>query len=198
MRTLLLMLLPLAGLGCGGKSYLTYQGLPPAPSPSGKVAIEVRDVREPNGRTAGHDVVGAQTQVLMPAPRPIRLDPPETVPGTLARLFSDAARAAGIGVAAPAATDATGKLVVEVFRFWCSGYDPVYKVDISVRLTLTDPSGAQARVPAQPLSIQGSSTRCHAAYQKSLTQLLDVARTVLSADAMKSAAASGAPSATGR
>src|SRR4051812_38383203 len=45
MRTLLLMLLPLAGLGCGGKSYLTYQGLPPAPSPSGKVAIEVRDVR---------------------------------------------------------------------------------------------------------------------------------------------------------
>jgi hypothetical protein len=187
MRKLLLLLLPAVILGCGGKSYLTYKGLPAAPSLDGKVAIEVRDGREPNGRTAEHDVVGAQTRVLVPAPLPIKLDQPETVPGTLARLFSDAARAAGIGVVAPTATDATGKLIVEVYRFWCSGYDPVYKVDISVNLIVADPSGAQVRVPGQPLSITGSSTRCHGAYEKSLTQLLNVAKTVLAGDPVKKA-----------
>jgi hypothetical protein len=200
MRKLLLMLLlPLAlGVvtGCGGsKTYLMYKAAPPAPALNGKVAIEVRDGREPNHGGGQNDVVGAETKAFVPVPTPVRLKAPEDVTGTVAKLLADAAQAAGLGVAAPGASDGTSKIVVEVQRFWCTGYDPVYKVDATLSVIVTDPSGAQVRVPGQPVHGEAAAGRCRGAYQKALSQLFESARAVLGADPVKAAAV--AASATG-
>jgi hypothetical protein len=192
MRKLLMLLLPVAGVGCGG-TYLTYKAQPPAPSLNGKVAIEVRDTREAGRGGDKTDQVGLQTGAFG-VPAPIRLRAPEDVSGTVHKLVGEAAQSAGVAVVPPGASDATGKLLVEVQRFWCTGYSPAYKGDVTLSLTVTDPSGAQVRVPGQPLHAEAGGMDCRGIYKKILTQLFDSTRTALSAEPLRSAAVSGTPS----
>jgi hypothetical protein len=192
MRKLVVLLLPVVMVGCGG-TYLTYKTQPAAASLSGKVAIEVRDAREPNRGGDKKEQIGLQTGAFG-VPAPIRLKAPEEVAGTVAKLITESANAAGVAVVPPGAPDATGKLVVEVQRFWCTGYNPAYKADVTLSLTVTDPSGAQVRVPGQPLHADAGGMECRGIYKKLLTQLFQTAKTAMAADPIKAAAAGAAPS----
>ena len=65
-------------------------------------------------------------------------------------------------------------------RFWCTGYSPAYKADVTASLGVTDPTGAQVRVPGMPLHAEGGGVDCKHIFRKTLTSFFDATRAMLS------------------
>jgi len=173
---LALPLFAVFAVGCG--PYLQYRAAKPAPTFNGRVAIEVRDSREPKAGGQDHAEVGMQTGAFG-IPTMIKLDDPMAVTVTTAALVADAARAAGFGVVGPGDAP-TAKVVIDVQRFWCTGYNPVYKADVTASLSVMDASGTQIRVPGMPLHAEDGGMNCKRIYYKTLSMLFDAARAMLS------------------
>lgn len=178
--------LSLLAAGCG--PYLQYRAQPPAPSPVGKVIVEVRDRREPN-QGGDHKEQVRMRSGAFGVPDEIRVDGAMTVSETMRQLVSDAALAAGIGVAAKGQeAGATARVVVDIDRLWCAGYHPVYKGDVTASLMVLDPAGQQVRVAGQPVRGENGGTDCKRIYKKALTDFFNNARALLSAPRLRDAA----------
>ncbi len=170
--------LSLLAVGCG--PYLQYKSAPPAPGPSGKVIIEVRDEREPKRGGDKKEEVGVHSGTFG-IPDEIRVDGPMTVTDTMTRLFGDAARAAGLAVAAKGdESGATSRVLVSVQRLWCTGYHPAYKADVTASVSILDPAGQQIRVPGQPVHAEDGGMDCKRIYKKTLTDFFNATRTLFS------------------
>src|SRR3954471_1526079 len=116
--------------GCGG-SYLQYKSQPPAPSPAGKIIVEVRDSREPKVGGDKKELVGMQTGAFG-IPTAIKVGSPTTVAETVQKLVGEAAMSAGVGVAGKGEeAGATARVIIGIQRFWCTGYNPAYKGDVT-------------------------------------------------------------------
>lgn len=184
-----LLALSLFAAGCGG-TYLQYKPMPPAPTPAGKIIVEVRDSRE-TGKGGDHkERVGMMTGTFG-IPSPVKASSPTEVSEVMARLIGEAAMSAGIGVAAPNDPGATSRVIVDVQRLWCTGYSPVYKGDVTASLQIMDPAGQQLRIPGQPLHADDTGMDCRRIYRKALTDLFKNAQ-ALFAQAQVHAAATGA------
>jgi hypothetical protein len=179
-------LLAFAAVGCG--PYLQYKSQPPAPSPAGKILVEVRDSREPKVGGDRKDYVGMQTGAFG-IPNPIKVPSPTTVSETMHNLIAEAAMSAGVGVAAKGdEASATARVIVDVQRFWCTGYNPVYKGDVTASVMVTDPNGQQIRVPGQPLHGEDSGMNCQSIYKKALTDFFNTTKAMLSMPNIQAAA----------
>jgi hypothetical protein len=173
-KTLSFAALALLAVGCG--PYLQYRSQPPAPSPAGKVIVEVRDNREPKRGGDKKEEVGVRTGAFG-IPDEIRVDSPMTVTETIYKLVSQAALSAGVGVAGKGEEpSATARVIVDINRLWCAGYNPVYKGDVTASLTVLDPGGQQVRVVGQPLHGEDGGMECKRIYKKALTDLFNNAR----------------------
>lgn len=191
MKTPSLLALSLLAVGCG--PYLQYKAQPPAPSLQGKVVVEVRDAREPGKGGNQHEQVGVHTGTFG-IPDEIRVDGPMVVTDTMQELVSQAAEAAGIGVTRAGDPAATARVVVDVQRLWCAGYNPAYKGDVTAGLMITDPTGQQVRVPAQPLHAEDGGMDCKRIYKKALTDFFKATRALFETPPIR-AAATGIPTA---
>jgi hypothetical protein len=177
--------LPLLAVGCG--PYLQYKAQPPAPSLQGKVVVEVRDAREPGKGGNQHEQVGVQ-RGSFGIPDNIRVESPTMVADTMHSLVSDAAMAAGLGVAQKGdEAGATSRIVVDIQRFWCVGYGG-YKGDVTASVMVTDPSGQQIRIPGQPVHTDDGGIDCRRIFKKSLTEFLVAARALLLQPQVRAAA----------
>lgn len=165
-----------AAAGCG--PYLQYRGAPPAASPNGRLYIEVRDAREAKAGGSNHAEVGMATGTFG-IPEIVHVDGATRVSDTVRALVGDAARAAGAGVTDDASS-ATARVIVEVQRFWCTGYSPAYKADVTASLGVYDPTGTTVRVPGMPLHAEDGGLDCKRIYRKTLTSFFDAARAMLS------------------
>jgi len=188
-----MMLMLLAASGCG--PYLRYRSQPPAPPLTGKVIVEVRDAREPNRGGNMKEEVGTQTGAFG-VPTPIRVESPSTVAATVAQLVGEAAQSAGVAVVPPGTAGATSKVVVEVQRFWCTGYNPVYKGDVIASFTVFDPAGAQVRVPGQPVKGEDGGMDCRSIFKKSLTDFFMATKALFAMEPIRSAATGMTPAGT--
>ena len=190
-RIVMVGLLSLAG--CGGK-YLRWNGAPAASAMSSKIALEVTDKREEKKGGAHAEQIGLQTGSFG-IPQAIRLKG-ETLVEDVRALLTQAAAATGIGVVAPGQeSSANGKVVVEVQTFWCTGYSPAYKADITASVSVVDPATGAVKVPAQPLTASGGGMVCQSIYKKLLSDIYKQAETLLPASLKQaSAGGSGAPS----
>lgn len=181
--------------GCGGGKYLRWSGAPPASAMSTKVALEVTDKREEKKGGLHAEQIGLQTGSFG-IPQAIKLKN-ETLAGDVRDLLTQAAASSGLGVvAAGQEAGAAGKFVVEVQTFWCTGYNPVYKADITASVTVVDPATGAVRVPAQPLTASGGGMVCQSIYKKLLSDIYRQAASLLPAtlkQASASAPAGGAP-----
>ena len=169
--------LTLLAVGCG--PYLQYKSMPPSASPVGKIIVDVRDSREPKNGGLQHQQVGLQTGSFG-IPSPIRVEKPTTVVDTMHQLVSEAALAAGIGVATTMDDpSATARVIVDVQRFWCTGYNPVYKGDITASVSITDGAAQQIRVPGQPVHTEDGGMNCRGIFKKALTDFFVATRAML-------------------
>lgn len=187
-RTGMIALLLLTSVGCGGGGhYLRWKATPPAASMNGKVAIAVADKREEKKGGLHQNEVGLQTGSFG-IPQAIRLKKTDSVTSTFQDMMAQAAAAAGIGVA-PAGQEsaATGKLMVEVERLWCTGYNPVYKADIVAKVSVVDTATGAERVPAQTLTASGGGMACQSIYRKLMDSLYQQATALLSQANVKQA-----------
>lgn len=179
-------LLSVVLVGCG--PYLQYKAQPAAPSPAGKIIVEVRDNREPKVGGDKKEVVGLQTGSFG-IPTAIRVPTPTTVTETMTKLVGEAAMSAGVGVAAKGdEAGATARVIVDVQRFWCTGYNPVYKGDVTASLTVLDPNGQQVRIPGQPVHGQDGGMNCQGVFKKALTDFFSATKAMLAMDNIKAAA----------
>jgi hypothetical protein len=170
--------LMLCAVGCG--PYLQYKTMPPAASPAGKIIVDVRDSREPKAGGTNHEQVGMQTGSFG-IPSPIRIESPTKMVETMHQLVSEAALAAGVGVAtSDGDPTATARVIVDVQRFWCTGYNPVYKGDITASVSVLDPAAQQVRVPGQPVHSEDGGMNCRSIFRKALTDFFVATRTMLS------------------
>jgi hypothetical protein len=178
----------LSMVGCGGGGhYLRWNATPAASSMSGKLAIAVTDKREEKKGGLHQDEVGRQTGSFG-IPQAIRLKKSDSVASSVRDLVAQAAAAAGIGVAAPGQEgSATAKLVIEVQTLWCTGYNPVYKADVTASVAVVDPATGAVRVPAQPLSASGGGMACQSIYKKLMSDIYQQAKTLLSQSPIKQA-----------
>lgn len=185
-KTPLFAALGLLAVGCG--PYLQYKSMPPSSSPVGKLIVDVRDSREPKAGGLKHEQVGMQTGSFG-IPTAIRVEGPTTVVDTMHALVSEAALAAGIGVAtAPNDPAATGRVIVDIQRFWCTGYSPVYKGDITASMSVTDGAAQQVRVPGMMVHSEDGGMNCRSIFRKALTDFLNSARGMLLMPNVKAAA----------
>jgi hypothetical protein len=179
-------LLSLVAVGCG--PYLQYKSQPAAPSPAGKIIVEVRDSREPKVGGDKKELVGLQTGAFG-IPTAIKVGSPTTVSETMQKLVGEAAMSAGVGVAGKGEeAGATARVIVDVQRFWCTGYNPVYKGDVTASVMITDPNGQQIRVPGQPMHGEDGGMNCQSIYRKALTNFFNNTKAMLSMDNVKAAA----------
>ena len=189
LKTSSLFALSLLAVGCG--PYLQYKPMPPAPTPAGKIIVEVRDSREPGKGGTHHERVGMMTG-MFGIPSPVEAKSPTEVTDVMAKLIGEAAMSAGIGVAqAGDQSGATARVIVDVQRLWCTGYNPVYKGDVTASLEVTDPAGQQVRIPGQPLHADDGGIDCRRIYRTALTNLFKNAQALV-ASANVHAAATGA------
>jgi hypothetical protein len=181
--------------GCG--PYLTWQTRPPAAPLQGKVIVEVRDAREPERGGKDKRQIGVATQGMSVGgfgiPQAIRMKDANVVSDTVRAVVTQAAESAGLAVVPAGTPDATSKIIVEVQRFWCSGYDPVYKGDVVASLTIVDPPGQQVRLPAQPIQTNDAAMQCKPVFHKALSDALAATATLLAQPQVKAAALGGAP-----
>jgi hypothetical protein len=185
-KTLSFAALSLLAVGCG--PYLQYRSQPPAPSPAGKVIVEVRDSREPKKGGDKKEEVGVRTGAFG-IPDEIRVDSPMTVTETMHKLVTEAALASGIGVAAQGQeASATARVVVDINRLWCAGYRPVYKGDVTASMMVLDPNGQQVRVVGQPVHGEDGGMDCKRIYKKALTDFFNNARALFTMPQVKDAA----------
>jgi len=191
-KTPFLAALTLLAVGCG--PYLQYKSMPPSASPVGKIIVDVRDSREPKAGGLKHQEVGMQTGSFG-IPSPIRVEKPTTVVDTVHQLVSQAALAAGIGVSTTMDDpSATARVIVDVQRFWCTGYNPVYKGDITASVSVTDGAAQQIRVLGQPVHSENGGMDCRRIFRKALTDFFTSTRAMLTMPNVQ-AAATGANSA---
>jgi hypothetical protein len=201
MQRVLALALLSSFVGCGGGHYLTWRAAPPAPTMAGKLAIEIQDKREPKKGGERPEQIGLQTGSFG-IPTPIRLPPNELVQ-RMHDFVTQAAMAAGVGVVAPGQeASASTKVVVEVQTFWCTGYSPAYKANITAGVMVVDPATGQVRVAAQPLIAEAGGMNCQSIYRKLLSNLFENARTMFAAGPVREGAvgngvapAAGAPAA---
>jgi hypothetical protein len=182
-RLFCLPLLIVAAAGCG--PYLQYTAQPRSPTPSGKIIVDVRDNREPKFGGEKKNEVGIQSGAF-DLPSTIRVESGTTVADTMRRLIGDAALAAGVGVAAT--TDdpgATARVVVEVTRLWCTGYRPAYRADITVNLSIADPTGREVRLPPQAVHAENGGLDCRRGYQRALTEFLNNTKALFATEQVK-------------
>jgi hypothetical protein len=186
MQKLSLAALSFVVVGCG--PYLRYTAQPPAPSPAGKVVVDVRDSREPKAGGDHKEQVGTQTGAFG-VPTPIKVDSPATVTDTMRKLVSEAAMAAGIGVAQKGEEGAaTARVVVDIQRFWCTGYNPAYKGDVTASVSVQDAQGQTTRVVGQPVHGEDGGMSCQSIYKKALTDFFNNTKALLSMDNVRNAA----------
>jgi hypothetical protein len=183
-------LLLLVASGCG--PYLTWETRPPAAPLQGKVIVEVRDAREPERGGKDKRQIGVATQGMSVGgfgiPQAIRMKDDTVVAQTLRAVVSEAAQAAGLAVVPEGTPDATAKIIVEVQRFWCSGYDPVYKGDVVASLMIVDPPGQQVRLPAQPIQTNDAAMQCKPVFHKALSDAFGATAALLAQPQVKAAA----------
>ena len=192
-RKLLLGIAVVMAAGCGGpKHYFTWKALPAAPSVAGKMAIEVHDKRDPKKGGDDTRAVGLGTGSFG-IPQTIRLNNPSAVAMEMADYLSQAALAAGIGVAAPGDPAPTGKMVAEIQQLWCSGYAFVFKADVTMSIMVVDPASGAVRMAAVPFHTDDGDSDCRGAYRKALTKGFEAAVAVM--NQMKPAATGAAAAA---
>jgi hypothetical protein len=197
-KNTLMTLLVLSTVGCGGGAhYLRWNGTAAtAATGTGKVAVAVTDKREEKKGGLHPEQVGLQTGSFG-IPMAIKLKGADSVAGSVRDLIAQAAAGAGLGVTAPGQdAAATGKIVVEVQTLWCTGYNPVYKADISASVMIVDPATGAVRVPAQPLNASGSGMVCQSIYRKLLSDVYQQAMSMLSQPNVKQSTLGGTASAT--
>lgn len=183
--TRLLALALLSTAGCA--PFLHYRAQPPSLPLAGRVVIEVHDRREPGRGGLQPQQIGVHAN-LIGIPRMLLAETPTTVDDTMARLVADAARAAGIGVAPPGQeATATARVVVEVQRFWCTGYTPVYKGDVTASLSVVDAAG-NVRVPAVVVHGEDGGLGCKKIYETALTRFFDGSRALFATPEVRAAA----------
>lgn len=170
------LLLVAAGFGCGPSRYLAWDAAPPAPSLIGRVSIEVGDRREPKHGGEDPSVIGLQRSGFG-IPYPIHIGGRAELSLEMHDILTDAAMSEGIGVLPPGPpVGATSRLVVEIQQFWCDGYFPVYKSNISASATIVDGATGQVRVPGQPLVAAANDGDCRHALRRAVNQLYGSAR----------------------
>ncbi|MCU1283213.1 MAG: hypothetical protein JWM53_6759, partial [bacterium] len=121
-------------------------------------------------------------------PQAIRLKGNDGVAISVRELVTQAAAASGLAtVAAGQEASATGKIVVEVQTLWCTGYNPVYKADVTASVMIVDPTSGAVRVPAQPVTASGSGMVCQSIYRKLLSDIYQQTATMFAQPNVKQA-----------
>ena len=154
------------------------------------MAITVADHREEKKGGKDTRVIGIEPQnngFTGLIPLPLKLKSPTEVADALRDLLGQAALSSGIGVAPQGDPAPTSKLSVEVQTFWCTGFPPVMKVNITASAILLGPDGA-VRVPGQPLQAEDGSVSCQHAYMKALNTLYTNAQGLFSQQPVHDAA----------
>ncbi len=181
-------------VGCGGK-YLTWKAKAPAPTVTGKVAINVTDART---KEKDHRVVGLKPG-YMNIPMAIRLEKDNDVADAVKELFTQAALASGIGVALPTDTASTAKIAGTVQDFWCQGVPFVpfsFTASIKTTFTISDPGTGAVRSNADKMIFASeTSTDCQAAFSKALNTALTGAMQHFGQADVKGALTGAAPAA---
>lgn len=182
-------------VGCGYRPYLNWQASPPATMVQGKVAIQM----VPNKRPPKHGQVlmnrlgfqrngwGIPFAINLPAAH-------ETLDGDVARLVTEAAQAAGIGMTAVQDPGATAHLSVEINEFWCDGYPPVYKAGATLNVVFLDPHNNGVRMQ-MPVHAEDGGWDCRTAYRGVTRKLYAALQTAFTQAPVRAAAIGMAPAA---
>lgn len=163
--------------GCGvgvldASSYLTWVRPAPPAGSVGRVSVLLpRNARPPkqggdNPRSVGN--VRAQAGI----PYPVTTETDDELIGAVARLVSDGAQGAGVGLVGPGdTTPATALVQTNVTELWCDGYFG-YKSNMTLTVQVLDP---RTRAPRTELSLRssGGGDSCGPAVQEALQKMLD-------------------------
>jgi hypothetical protein len=179
----------LAVSGCSSR-YLTWRAQGPAAPQAGKIAIVMTDHREPRKGGERPEEIGIRTNAWG-IPAPIVLGVNE-FPQSIVDFVAQAALAGGIGVTGAQDGGATARVVVDVQTFWCTGYNPVFKANITAGVSIVDPATGAVRMAAVPLMAEGGGMNCRSIYRKLLSDLFHNAQALFATPEVH-AAVLGAP-----
>lgn len=165
----------IAAAACGGpERYLMWRAAPAAAAVSGKLAIEVHDKRDPKKGGDDTRAVGLGTG-FGGIPQVIRLKSHAAAAEQIHDYLGQAALASGLALAAPGDAAPSGKAVVEIQTLWCSGYEFVFKADVTLSVMFVDPATNAALTSAVPFHTDDGDSNCREAYRKALSKGFDAA-----------------------